>query len=430
MARNPRPFTIIRRTDSKSFRLTLNTACGLPARVCAEWYRVSFQRLPAELAGYRNPKTKAAAESAVFSLIQYLKKKQANEGSAQRVTTLDITVGAWLEKFTQIETSPRTGINASKNRPYSIGSLITYKGYYDVHIKDDPFTTLKMAETEEADALAFNTRMSLRKLADGRLMGGTRTFVGVIVFVRMAFTEYQRQRRNQKWVNPFLLIDKPKYHKRERDALPEDEMLKLFAPGVLQRPMEVGVCAAIFLSGLRRSEVAALKPEDLDWNTPKIIVRRAWQNFDSKERVLGPTKGKKERVAFFDPVLQAAIKKIWEENGKHEFVFCWKNGKPIGPSWTRFNFNHWLERAKIDLAGRDIVPHSARHTLATLLADDDVSLKYIQEILGHSDLKTTGGYIHLTQSTIRKIGEKITETMEPEPEQKPEGKNVLIFKAS
>jgi hypothetical protein len=42
MARNHKPFTLIRRTDSKSFRLTLNPSCGLPARVCKEWYRCSF----------------------------------------------------------------------------------------------------------------------------------------------------------------------------------------------------------------------------------------------------------------------------------------------------------------------------------------------------------------------------------------------------
>jgi hypothetical protein len=42
MAKNPRPFTLIRRTDSKSFRLTLNPSCGLPDRVCAEWRHHSF----------------------------------------------------------------------------------------------------------------------------------------------------------------------------------------------------------------------------------------------------------------------------------------------------------------------------------------------------------------------------------------------------
>jgi hypothetical protein len=51
-----------------------------------------------------------------MALIAYLKNKQI-EGGARRVNILDITVGNWIEKFTSVDTSPRTGINAQKNRP-------------------------------------------------------------------------------------------------------------------------------------------------------------------------------------------------------------------------------------------------------------------------------------------------------------------------
>jgi integrase len=210
-----------------------------------------------------------------------------------------------------------------------------------------------------------------------------------------------------------------------RDALPEEEMIKLFGPGVLKITLELAVCAAMFLSGLRRSEVFALKPEDLDWHTPKITVRRAWQNFDRADKVLGPPKGKRERIAPFDLVLQEAIKKLWEENGRHEFVFCRKDGSLPGASWIYVNFPEWLKRAGIELGGRKIVPHSARHSLASLLEEKGVSLRYIQEMLGHSDLKTTKGYLHSTEKTIRDIGKKIAESRQQEPE-----KNVVEFKTS
>jgi integrase len=115
--------------------------------------------------------------------------------------------------------------------------------------------------------------------------------------------------------------------------------------------MELAICAAMFLSGLRRAEIFALKPECLDWHTPKITVKNAWQKFDEKCRVLGPPKGKKERDAPFAPVLQDAIKKLWQENGQHEFVLCFKDGTFPGPSWIRSRFPKWLARAKIDLKG-------------------------------------------------------------------------------
>jgi hypothetical protein len=83
MAKPPKPFTIICRTDSKSFRLTLNSSCGLPDYVCKNWYRRSSQHLPAELAPYRNPRTKSAEEAAAVALIAYLKRKQG-EGITRR----------------------------------------------------------------------------------------------------------------------------------------------------------------------------------------------------------------------------------------------------------------------------------------------------------------------------------------------------------
>ena len=432
MARNHKPFTLIRRTDSKSFRLTLNPSCGLPVRVCKEWYRCSFQHLLAELAYHRNPKTKDKAEAAAYALIQYLKQKQIEEGSARRVSVEDITVGAWIKKFTEIETSPRTGINASKNRPFSYETLNSYKGYYKLHVKNDPICDLKMSEVEEEDILEFITRLSVSKLKDGRRMGGTRKFVLVISFIRTAFNSYQRKNKTQ--TNPFQYIEKPTYHKTIRDALTEDEMVKLFMPGVLTDTMELAVCAAIFLSGLRRSEVAALRPEDLDWNTPKIMVCRSWQLFNSKDKVMGPTKGKKPRKAPFDPVLQEAVKKLWAENGEHEFVFSYMQNntvKVIGSSWIKLRFPKWLKRAGIELGGRNIVPHSSRHSLASLLEARGVSLRYIQDLLGHSDLKTTKIYLHSPEKTIRDIGKKISEAMaQPAPEQKPEENKVIKFKVS
>lgn len=319
MPRPKKPFVIQKRSGSKSsYLLTLNTTSGLTDLICQEWYRKSFQNFPSELALFSTPKTKAAAAAAAMALIEHLKKKQ-EEGHVKRVKMEDVAAGDWIKKFTAIETSPRTGVNASKNRPYSPDTVETYRGYYENHIKDDPFAKLKMAEILEEDAYEFNIRLSIKQLADGRTMGGTRTYAGVIIFIRMAFKEYQR--KNRRWLNPFQYIDPPVFEEKVRIGLPEDEMVKLFYPGVLVRTMELAVCACMFLSGLRRSEIFALKPCDLDWHTPKIIVRRAWQCFEKKDKRLGPPKGKKERDAPFDPVLQEAIKKLWAENGKHEFVF-------------------------------------------------------------------------------------------------------------
>jgi hypothetical protein len=60
---------------------------------------------PTNFPPYRNPKTKPEAKANIQVLIAFLKKKQA-EGSARRVMTDDIIVGAWIKKFTAIKTGP------------------------------------------------------------------------------------------------------------------------------------------------------------------------------------------------------------------------------------------------------------------------------------------------------------------------------------
>jgi integrase/recombinase XerD len=422
MSRPSKPFITPRRKDTKTFQITINCSSGLPWKVCQEWRRRSFQDLPNVLAQYRNPKTKAAAEAGALAFIEYL-KKGIEEGAVQQVRGENITVGDWAKKFIDIETSPRTGRNASRNRSYSPGTLDTYKNYYNNHIADDPFAGLLMSEVDEDDVMIFTSRLSIKKLKNGNPMAGSRTFTGTIVFLRMVFREYQR--KHKRWFNPFQDLDPPSQNSIPYDALPEDEFLKLFGPGVLQNTMELAVCACMFLSGMRRAEIAALKPDSLDWNTPKILLKNAWQRYEKKGRVLGPTKSKKARDAPFDPILQEAIQRLWEENGQHEFVFSFKDGRHLYASWIEKRFPKWLKRAGIELKGRRIVPHSSRHSLASLLEERGVSLRYIQEMLGHYDLKTTIGYLHSTKKTIRVIGEKITEAREQRQETE-----VIEFKIS
>jgi len=418
MPRPKKPFVIQKRSDSKnSFLLTLNPTSGLPARVCREWKRVSFQNFPPELVIHSRPKSRPAAEAGAQALIAFFK----NAGVA--VKKDNATVGGWLRLFTSITESPKGARKIAENRPYSEHSIDRLKGLYEVHMKGDPFMELLMSEVEVSDALAFINRMGLHKLEGGRyrnkkelpLMMGTETFDKLVKFVRMAFKEYGRDR--PYWRNPFLCIDPPRNIQHQtRDALPEDEVVKLFSPGVLRDSMEVAVCAAMFLAGLRRSEVFALRPEDLDWHSPKITVRHAWQNFTYKRRTLGPPKSKRERLAPFDEVLQNAIKKLWEKNGQHEFVFSFSDGTTPGPSWIKGRFKKWLSRAGIELKGRQIVPHSSRHSLASILEKRGESLRNIQELLGHSDLKTTMRYLHSTDKTIRDIGRMIDAAMEMPPE--------------
>jgi hypothetical protein len=152
MPRPQEPFTFKKRNDSNTFQFTINPSSGLPRKVCQDWQRRSFQDLPDTLAQYRAPKNKSEAKSGVLALIQYL-EKQLEQNEARRSYNEAVTVGEWVSRFTEIETSLRTARNANKNKPYSLGTLDTYKTYYKRHIKEDLFADILMSEVDEGSTL-------------------------------------------------------------------------------------------------------------------------------------------------------------------------------------------------------------------------------------------------------------------------------------
>lgn len=62
--------------------------------------------------------------------------------------------------------------------------------------------------------------------------------------------------------------------------------------------------------------------------------------------------------------------------------------------------NRYAKKAGI---GLHITPHMFRHTFATSLLEEDVDIRYIQEMLGHSSIRVTEIYTHVTFSKQRDI---------------------------
>ncbi|ULQ59210.1 site-specific integrase [Brucepastera parasyntrophica] len=366
---------------------------------------------------YRRPKNKTIAEHGADALIDFLRKETAPE-----ISTDKITADEWIKKFLSVETSPRAARLISENRPYSPKTIRGYNSIYKNHLAGDPFLKIKMADIEQPDVLALLNRIANHDIYDSRCpdrkektadrkTAGTRAFETVFSFVRMTFNEYQTMA--PRWVNPFLSIKKPKPAEGAgRDPLTEKEIALLFMPGILKTTLERAVCAAMFWAGLRRGEIWGLKPENLDWQTPKINIEFAWKDYDSKDRILDDPKHHKKRQAPFPEVLQQAIRDLWEENGKHEFVFTRKDGSQPTGNWISENMKIWLQAAGIKTEGRNISPHSSRHSLASLLEEKGVPLRYIQDLLGHSDLKTTKGYLHTAQGSINNIAKEINAVTE------------------
>jgi integrase len=90
-----------------------------------------------------------------------------------------------------------------------------------------------------------------------------------------------------------------------------------------------------------------------------------------------------------------------------DLVFCTPFGAPID---SRDDWEDW--RALIRAAGlRDARVHDARHTAATLLLDQGVSVRVVQEILGHSQLSQTERYTHVTRALSRQAADRMSEAL-------------------
>lgn len=137
-------------------------------------------------------------------------------------------------------------------------------------------------------------------------------------------------------------------------------------------------------TGLRLGELLGLRWEDLDLAAGKLRVQQ------SRTRgKVGAPKNNKAREVPLAPSAVAALQAHRHLRGP--LVFCHVDGKPFDKGQTK----HGLYRAARKAGLRRVGWHVLRHTFASHLAMRGVSIKAIQELLGHGDLKMTLRYSHL-----------------------------------
>jgi integrase len=138
-------------------------------------------------------------------------------------------------------------------------------------------------------------------------------------------------------------------------------------------------------TGLRRGELLALRWEDVNLAAATIKVQRSvWKNIE------GPTKSNRVRTVPLSPEALATMRELPTRFAK---------GYVFGDGRTRLTVGalKWPLYAACDGAGIARAGwHVLRHTFASHLAMRGVMVKAIQELLGHSDIKTTLMYAHLS----------------------------------
>lgn len=101
---------------------------------------------------------------------------------------------------------------------------------------------------------------------------------------------------------------------------------------------------------------------------------------------------------------RAKAEDLWEE---HDVVFARENGRPIDPKADWQEWSDILSSAGVPHYG----VHAMRHSAATIALDEGIALAVVQELLGHSDIRVTRGYTHvssmLAQDAAAKLGQAL-----------------------
>ena len=193
--------------------------------------------------------------------------------------------------------------------------------------------------------------------------------------------------------NPSEGLVPPKSEQKEPRVLSKVEYEALLrACG--HHPRDSAIIELLLQTGLRLSEVARLTLDDVE------LPRRIGKDAETMGRLHTVGKGRKERWIPLNYKVCRALR-TWlntRSNGEDRALFVTKFRRPTGPRAIQHLVKKHMAEAGIKNAG----VHTLRHTFATHHVAQGTSLRTVQEVLGHADLKTTSIYVQLAQEAMRK----------------------------
>jgi site-specific recombinase XerD len=140
----------------------------------------------------------------------------------------------------------------------------------------------------------------------------------------------------------------------------------------------------IYSAGLRLSEVVHLKVSDIDSQRMMIRVQQG--------------KGEKDRYTLLAQRTLEVLRDYWREYRPSDWLFPGKPAtRPLSVSSVQRVFEKVLLRARVK---KPASVHTLRHSFATHLLEAGTDLYHIQRLLGHTTLKTTAVYLHLSRKDL------------------------------
>jgi len=227
----------------------------------------------------------------------------------------------------------------------------------------------------------------------------TKTRYGRIAALRAWFKWLSRQRHILN--NPASELELPKLERQlPRTVLTVSEIEQVLAQPDITDPhglRDRAMMEVLYSTGMRRIELSELKLHDIDAERGTVTVRQG--------------KGRKDRVVPIGDRASAWVDKYirearWRFAAEPEelTVFLTDAGEALSLNYLTHLVHRYARAANIEKHG---ACHMFRHTMATLMLENGADIRYIQQMLGHSDLNTTQIY---TQVSIRQLKQVHTAT--------------------
>lgn len=141
-----------------------------------------------------------------------------------------------------------------------------------------------------------------------------------------------------------------------------------------------------YSGGLRISEVAGLKVENVDLDQLIITVRQG--------------KGRKDRITLLSEKIIEELKPFVIGKNVFSYVFESSRGGKLSTESISKVFKKCLQKSGIN---KQATFHSLRHSFATHLLENGTDVRYVQELLGHANIRTTQLYTKVTNPALRNI---------------------------
>ncbi|MDR1074277.1 MAG: tyrosine-type recombinase/integrase [Treponema sp.] len=163
---------------------------------------------------------------------------------------------------------------------------------------------------------------------------------------------------------------------------------------------DTALILAMYSAGVRISELVSL------------FLKNCAPDFTSA-RVIG--KGDKEREVYFSDEAREAIfvylpvraEKLIKAKPPTDALFISLRGKPLSVPGVRWIIAQYSQQFAIQTGlGKNIHPHSLRHSFATHLVNAGCDVRVIQELLGHASISTTARYAHVNVEHLKDVYEK------------------------